>query len=168
MAKGFSQAFQVVATLLFQVFFRGWGRPSLPYAFAFTRHVLNARGVSTGAPAPEADRSETMGAISPDTEPKWLSPKAAAERSCVSLSLVYRWCSDGSLPHLRVGGKGRRGKILIAPADLDALLATFRVEGDVPVTLAPARSSSQGSSSPSAGSFSELKMDRLARAWKNR
>lgn len=109
-----------------------------------------------------------MGAFPPDTEPKWLSPKAAAERSCVSLSLVYRWCTDGSLPHLRVGGKGRRGKILIAPADLDALLATFRIEGQLPVTPTPPRSFSPGASAPPAGGFSELKMDRLARAWKKR
>lgn len=96
----------------------------------------------------------------------WISPKAAAARACVSPGLVYRWCSDGSLPHLRVGAKGRRGKILIAPTDLDALLATFRIEGPLPATRAPSRSSSPGRSAPLAGGFSELNRERLARAWK--
>lgn len=96
-------------------------------------------------------------------EPRLMSPKAAAVRACVSPSLVYRWCADGSLPHLRVGGRGRRGKILIAPSDLDALLATFKVEGR---PTAPARIPAGTPASPTASSFSELDPTRLERAWK--
>lgn len=56
-----------------------------------------------------------------------LSVKEAAERACVSESLIYSWCADGSLPHYRLGKKGARGKIAIAAEDLDGLLASFKV-----------------------------------------
>ena len=58
-----------------------------------------------------------------------LSVKAAAGRAGVSEGLVRRWVADGSLPHYRLGAKGKRGKIAIAEADLDALLATLKVAG---------------------------------------
>ncbi len=58
---------------------------------------------------------------------KLLTPKEAADRIGVSSSLVYQWCDERRLPHYRMGGKGRRGKILIAPKDLDAFLASCRV-----------------------------------------
>jgi excisionase family DNA binding protein len=57
-----------------------------------------------------------------------LSPKEAAERAAVSLSLIYAWVAEG-LPHFRLGKKGRRGHIRIAEADLDAFLVTMRREG---------------------------------------
>jgi excisionase family DNA binding protein len=53
-----------------------------------------------------------------------LSAKQAAEKLGVSDSLVYAWCASGALPHFRMGRAGRRGRILIAEADLDAFLAT--------------------------------------------
>ena len=56
-----------------------------------------------------------------------LTVKQAAARACVSAGLVRGWIGAGQLAHSRVGGLGRRGKILIAEADLDALLATFKV-----------------------------------------
>lgn len=59
----------------------------------------------------------------------YLSVKEAAERVGVSPSLVYQWCADGTLPHYRLGGNGRRGKIVIDPADLDTLFKTRRVTG---------------------------------------
>lgn len=101
----------------------------------------------------------------PPTGPALLDPKAAAARACVSVSLIYRWCAEGTLPHLRVGARGRRGKILVAAADLDALLASCRVGGGlhaVPAASASVRASSESLSSP----FSELNPRRLARAWK--
>lgn len=60
-----------------------------------------------------------------------LTVKAAAAKAAVSEALVYSWCQQGRLPHYRVGAKGKRGKILIEPADLEALKATCRVEGGV-------------------------------------
>jgi excisionase family DNA binding protein len=56
-----------------------------------------------------------------------MTPKEAAERACVSLSLIYQWCQSGELPHLRVGSPGRRGKILIEDSDLDGYLASLKV-----------------------------------------
>jgi excisionase family DNA binding protein len=56
-----------------------------------------------------------------------LSVKQAAAKACVSPSLIYAWCEDGTLPHVRVGRFGKRGKILIAIEDLDGVLAAFRV-----------------------------------------
>ncbi|WP_439628635.1 helix-turn-helix domain-containing protein [Gemmata sp.] len=97
-----------------------------------------------------------------------LSPKAAAARVNVSVSLIYRWCTDGSLTHLRVGAKGRRGKILIAPTDLDALLATFRIEGRVGLPREPHHPSTSRASVPRVSGFSELDPGRLARAWSKR
>ena len=83
-----------------------------------------------------------------------LTPKEAAERAGVSVSLIYQWCAEGHLPHYRVGTRGRRGKILIAPEDLDAFMESMKVSSPRP-------------SPPSqpASPFSELNPDRLARAW---
>ena len=58
-----------------------------------------------------------------------LTVKQAAEKLRVSPSLVYSWCEDQLLPHYRMGGKGRRGKILIEEAALDAFLQGCKVEG---------------------------------------
>ncbi len=54
--------------------------------------------------------------------------RQAAERLGVSPSLVYRWCHERRLAHLRLGGAGRRGKILIGEADLGAFLDALKVE----------------------------------------
>ena len=50
-----------------------------------------------------------------------LTPKEAAERARVSLSLIYTFVSEGRLAHYRLGGGGKRGRILIDSTDLDAL-----------------------------------------------
>jgi excisionase family DNA binding protein len=55
-----------------------------------------------------------------------MTPKEAAERARVSVSLIYQWCNSGQLAHLRVGMQGRRGKILIVQADLESFLATLK------------------------------------------
>jgi excisionase family DNA binding protein len=57
-----------------------------------------------------------------------LSPKQAAERAGVSPSLVYTWCREKRLAHYRVGAEGRRGRIRIDPADLDAFVRSLRQE----------------------------------------
>jgi excisionase family DNA binding protein len=56
-----------------------------------------------------------------------LTPKEAADYAGVSDSMIYQWCDERRLAHYRVGGKGRRGKILIDPDDLDAVLASCRI-----------------------------------------
>gem|GEM_PF-1484253 len=56
-----------------------------------------------------------------------LTVTEAALRASVSVSLIYVWCSDGTLPHIRVGRKGKRGHIRIAEEDLDSVLAEFKV-----------------------------------------
>ncbi|QDU18927.1 helix-turn-helix domain-containing protein [Urbifossiella limnaea] len=55
-----------------------------------------------------------------------LSVKDCAKRAGVCESVVRGWIKTGQLAHYRLGL--RRGKIVVDLADLDALLATFRVE----------------------------------------
>jgi excisionase family DNA binding protein len=57
-----------------------------------------------------------------------LTVKQAAQRKCLSPQLIYLWCHEGRLAHYRLGGRGRRGRILIDEADLDAFLTSCRVE----------------------------------------
>ncbi|WP_171471204.1 helix-turn-helix domain-containing protein [Frigoriglobus tundricola] len=91
-----------------------------------------------------------------------LTVAEAAARACVSESLIYAWCAEGTLPHIRVGRKGKRGHIRIAVEDLDGVLAAFKVTG-----YPPSPSASGPASSPSpAAPFSELDPKRLAKAWK--
>jgi len=59
---------------------------------------------------------------------KFLSVTEAAERIGVSESLVYQWVEERRIPHYRLGGKGKRGKVMIAEADLSAFLASCRQE----------------------------------------
>jgi excisionase family DNA binding protein len=61
-----------------------------------------------------------------------LTPKEAADQAGVSPQLVYRWCQERRLAHYRCGGRGRRGRILIDPADLADLLVSLRVEAAPP------------------------------------
>lgn len=58
-----------------------------------------------------------------------LTVKQVSERLHVSSSLVYSWCESHMLPHYRMGGKGKRGKILIEEAILDAFMQSRKVEG---------------------------------------
>ena len=54
--------------------------------------------------------------------PKLLTPKQAAERIGCSVSLVYQLAEERRITHLRVGGKGKRGKLLVDPRDVDRFL----------------------------------------------
>lgn len=66
-----------------------------------------------------------------------MSIKQAADRTGFSTSLLYQICAERRLPHYRLGRNGKRGKILIDEADLDAFMAASKVEavaGAVPVT----------------------------------
>ena len=90
-----------------------------------------------------------------------LTPKQAAEQIGVSAGLVYQWCQEGRLPCYRFGGRGRRGRILIDPADLAAFIRAQKVDGSA--APPPAFPTVNG---PLASPFSELDPRRLARAWK--
>lgn len=59
-----------------------------------------------------------------------LTVRQAAEHAGTSPSLVYLWCAERRLPHLRTGRAGRRGKILIDQEDLDTFLDSLRVESE--------------------------------------
>jgi excisionase family DNA binding protein len=59
-----------------------------------------------------------------------LTPRQAAVRVGVSLSLVYELCQQKLIPHFRLGGKGRRGRILIEESDLAAFIQSCRVQAE--------------------------------------
>jgi excisionase family DNA binding protein len=58
-----------------------------------------------------------------------LTVSQASDRIGVSESLIYEWCASGILPHYRFGRKGKRGKILIDEAELEAFRVSCRQEG---------------------------------------
>lgn len=78
--------------------------------------------------------------------PKTVKELAAARG--LSRQLLYVWCNEKRLPHYRAGGKGRRGRILIDPADLDALLESIRVPAGPPGDDGEFRHSRRASGSP--------------------
>lgn len=59
---------------------------------------------------------------------KMFTVKEAAARANVSKSLIYTWCDERRLPHIRAGKIGKRGRILIKEDDLDAFIRGLRVE----------------------------------------
>ena len=61
------------------------------------------------------------------SERRMLTPKQAAEYLGVSLSMIYQLAEERRITHFRVGGKGKRGKLLFLPRDLDDFLASCRV-----------------------------------------
>lgn len=85
--------------------------------------------------------------------PTYLTVDEAAGRACVCPGLVRGWVRDGLLPHLRVGARGKRGKILIDPTDLDGLLASFKVTARRPVTAA-----APPPAAPPASAFTHLRL----------
>jgi excisionase family DNA binding protein len=64
----------------------------------------------------------------PMTPENLISVKAAAKKIGVSQALVYQLCAEGTLPHYRVGGKGKRGKIVIDPNELESYFQARRIE----------------------------------------
>ena len=87
-----------------------------------------------------------------------LTVKQAADLVPTSQSLVYQWVKEKVFTVYRVGGRGRRGKILIDDAEFRAFLESLKV--------LPAAVSAPTSSGSPASPFSELNPKRLARAWK--
>lgn len=55
-----------------------------------------------------------------------LTPKQAAGRACVSVSLIYALLRSKRLPGYRVGVRGR-GKWLIEESELDGFLASCKL-----------------------------------------
>ncbi len=58
---------------------------------------------------------------------RFLSPQLAAAQACVCINLIYQACAAGTIAHLRLGGTGKRGKILIEQEDLEAWLCSKKV-----------------------------------------
>ena len=56
-----------------------------------------------------------------------MTVRQAAERIGVSISLIYLWVESKALPHYRAGARGKRGKIVIAEADLLAFWESLKV-----------------------------------------
>ncbi len=52
--------------------------------------------------------------------------REASRRLEIIESLTYQLCREGRLPHVRIGGRGRRGKIVITEPDLADFLASVR------------------------------------------
>jgi excisionase family DNA binding protein len=59
-----------------------------------------------------------------------LTVREAALEAKVSMSMVYQWCHERRLPHLRLGGRGKRGRIGIEDTDLKSFLQTLRIEAE--------------------------------------
>lgn len=57
-----------------------------------------------------------------------MTPREAADDLGVSPSLIYQLVEERRIGHIRVGGKGRRGRILIELKALEAFLEENRVE----------------------------------------
>lgn len=61
----------------------------------------------------------------------FLNVSEAAERANVSESLIRRWTTgEKRLAHFRLGGRGKRGKLIIDSRDLDIFLETLKVMAD--------------------------------------
>jgi excisionase family DNA binding protein len=63
-----------------------------------------------------------------------MTVREVAKRIGVCASLVYGLIQSRMLAHYRVGGKGKRGRILVDETDLEAYLQACRVD---PQTAAP-------------------------------
>jgi hypothetical protein len=100
--------------------------PDGPLVEAFVWFCYRQWDAGPGGGAQEEFGEPDEEAMSPAT-PALLSPKQIAEKyPFVSRSLLYLWCEEG-LPHLRLGAKNRRGKILIDEQDFLAFLETKKV-----------------------------------------
>lgn len=55
-----------------------------------------------------------------------LTPKQAAARVGVSVSLVYQWCQEGLFEYLRLGGIGKRGRVMIETESFERFLESCK------------------------------------------
>jgi len=88
-----------------------------------------------------------------------LTVKQAAVRSGLSPSLIYALCAERRLPHLRMGKKGRRGRVLIEESGLAAFMESCRVDADDAQAVKPP-------APQMAGAFQNLDAGRLQEAWR--
>ena len=49
----------------------------------------------------------------------------------ISPSLCYQLCQEGRLGHVRIGGAGKRGKIVVREGDIERFLASVQVDPQV-------------------------------------
>jgi excisionase family DNA binding protein len=64
-----------------------------------------------------------------------LTPKQVAAKVQVSVSLVYQWVKTGRVECLRLGGRGKRGKVLIFPESLDRFLESCKQQAKPSLSL---------------------------------
>ena len=57
-----------------------------------------------------------------------MNVREASSRLEISPSLVYQLCQEGRLGHARIGGAGRRGKIVISEEDVRRFLETVKAD----------------------------------------
>ena len=91
-----------------------------------------------------------------------LSVAQVAKKLGISDGVVYGWCQSGRMPHLRLGGKSKRGCIRIAETDLDTFLATCR-QGPRQEEPAPAQPQSKSQKSDEFSAYYQRIMDEVAR-----
>jgi excisionase family DNA binding protein len=61
---------------------------------------------------------------------KLLTPKQVAQLYPLSVSLLYQLCDEKRIPHYRIGGRGKKGKILLAAEDIEIFLESQKVHVD--------------------------------------
>jgi excisionase family DNA binding protein len=59
-----------------------------------------------------------------------MNVREASLRLGVSRALVYQLCQEGQLGHARIGGRGRRGKIVVREEDIERFLHSVQVAPD--------------------------------------
>lgn len=64
-----------------------------------------------------------------------LKVQQVAERLGVSASLVYQLCAEGVLAHFRLGGKDKRGRVMVDESDLTAFMENCRREASASAPL---------------------------------
>jgi len=57
-----------------------------------------------------------------------LTPKEAKERLRISLSLVYQLVDERRLKAIRIGGEGKRGKVLIEESEIERFVRQLKDE----------------------------------------
>ncbi len=93
---------------------------------------------------------------------KLLSVAEVAQRAGVSQGLVRAWVHSGDLAHYRLGARGKRGKIAVAEADLEAFLQARRVSVTPPSPPAPAASRGRRGDDDFSAYYQRI-MDEVAR-----
>jgi hypothetical protein len=57
-----------------------------------------------------------------------MTVKQVSEKYALSRALIYLWVDERRFPVLRVGAKGKRGRILIEESDFEPFLLSLRVD----------------------------------------